>query len=182
MKKFIIFLSIVGVIGLIGFGGFYFGQNALERMASSEEQQGSDTGDDLNNHSGESGVQTEELVLTASIDEDLHDLFPKDLSERAMQEAIHYMSHGLVEAEQKWGKIQLTEERIEWLLDIATVRADEFTHGSRYEQILLRWHEGDFSQAVEDHNFVWELWGGTIGKATRLLTPAEVDTYNDKHF
>ncbi|MFV8828220.1 DUF6241 domain-containing protein [Alkalihalobacterium sp. APHAB7] len=42
--------------------------------------------------------------------------------------------------------------------------------------------KGDFSQAVYDHNVIWEIQGGTVGKATRLLTEEEEREYIQMYF
>jgi hypothetical protein len=38
---------------------------------------------------------------------------------------------------------------------------------------LYRWEEGDFRGAVEDHNYLWGLLEGNIGKATALNSQTE---------
>jgi hypothetical protein len=38
---------------------------------------------------------------------------------------------------------------------------------------LHSWKENNFSSAVSDYNRIWKLQGGTVGKATGLLTPEE---------
>ncbi|UTR07729.1 DUF6241 domain-containing protein [Alkalihalobacillus sp. LMS6] len=182
MRKGMIILSIFVIIGIVGVAGFYFGQSAQERFSGTDEAGGEEASTSALSEMNGEDDDSDEIVLTASVDEELHDLFPETMSERDMQEAIHFMTHGLVEAEKKWGKVQLTEERIEWLYNLATERESEFTHGDRYVELLSRWNEGDFSHAVEDHNFIWKLWGGTVGEATRLLTPSEVEAYNEEHF
>ena len=36
----------------------------------------------------------------------------------------------------------------------------------KYVEILNRWEKGDFSQAVEEHDYMWEQAGGeSAGKA-----------------
>ena len=49
-------------------------------------------------------------------------------------------------------------------------------------RILEKWQAGNFSNAVTDHNSIWDLQGGTIGEATRLLTEDEQAAYKQKHF
>lgn len=43
--------------------------------------------------------------------------------------------------------------------------------------IINRWEKGDFSQTVEEHNFLWNLEGGDTGKATERLSPEEEKQY-----
>ena len=35
-------------------------------------------------------------------------------------------------------------------------------------EVLTRWENNDFSQAVEEHNYFWRKLGGTVGKAISL--------------
>lgn len=52
------------------------------------------------------------------------------------------------------------------------------TDKKKYCQILDRWEKGDFSQAVEEYNDMWERAGGnTHWKAYRLTTVKEVKAY-----
>ncbi|MDG5789853.1 DUF6241 domain-containing protein [Evansella sp. AB-P1] len=108
------------------------------------------------------------------------EVFPMIMSEGAVQNAIHHMSHQKVFAKEKWGHIQITDERINRLLEV--IDYNSYSHEELYRQILERWAIGDFSQAVEDHNSIWRLQNGTIGKATRLLTEEEEKEYIMKHF
>ena len=123
-----------------------------------------------------------EINFKETNNENLEELFPDDMTSREMEETIHFMTHGLVRAEQKWGEVEITEDRIERLLYVAERNADTYKHGNQYVEMLNRWNDGDFSKAVRDHNFIWDLWGGTVGKATRLLTPEEIEKYNETHF
>ncbi|WP_268872885.1 DUF6241 domain-containing protein [Neobacillus fumarioli] len=51
-----------------------------------------------------------------------------------------------------------------------------------YKDILERWAAGDFSQIDKDHNTIWDLQGGTIGKATGMATPKEEMAFIEKNF
>ena len=62
------------------------------------------------------------------------------------------------------------------------IEANQYEHGDVYEQIITRWLNGDFSQAVEDHNTIWRLQNGNVGEATRLLTEEEIQRYHEEHF
>ncbi|MDQ0252659.1 hypothetical protein J2S74_000031 [Evansella vedderi] len=105
---------------------------------------------------------------------------PMDLSEAGVQNLIHWMSHQKIAADTKWGHFEITQERVERLLEV--VKINDYEHQDIYLDILQRWGGGDFSQAVEDHNRIWTLQGGTVGKATRLLTPEEEQAYINYHF
>nr|WP_241680103.1 DUF6241 domain-containing protein [Metabacillus mangrovi] len=90
---------------------------------------------------------------------------------------IHLMSHQKVASDLKWGAIKMTPERIEILQNLLDEKEAELKHASVYKEILDRWEKGDFSKAVEDHNQIWSLQNGTVGKATRLLTEQEEREY-----
>lgn len=109
-------------------------------------------------------------------------LFSEDMKEYAVQDAIHFMSHQKVKANEKWGSLQLTEERVDRLIDIIEKNQGKYKHAQLYLDILYRWKDGDFTKADEDHNAIWDLKGGTIGKATGVLSPEEEERYIEKNF
>ncbi|WP_326977095.1 DUF6241 domain-containing protein [Bhargavaea cecembensis] len=39
--------------------------------------------------------------------------------------------------------------------------------------IIAKWERGDFSEADKDHNYIWDLQDGTLGKARGLLGKEE---------
>lgn len=88
---------------------------------------------------------------------------------------IHGMSHQKVEADEKWGFYEMTEERIKWLLN--ALDEIDVNHEETYRDILERWSKGDFSQVASDHNQIWRLQGGTIGRATGKLSAEEEQEY-----
>ncbi|SFG25677.1 DUF6241 domain-containing protein [Sporolactobacillus nakayamae] len=98
-----------------------------------------------------------------------------DLTDDDMQLFIHEMAHQKVKADQKWGYIRITQNRVDWLY--RALDQNKFTYEKTYQAILKRWKKGDFSKVDQDHNAVWKLQGGTIGKATGLLSPAEEKRY-----
>ncbi|WP_369593443.1 DUF6241 domain-containing protein [Lysinibacillus pakistanensis] len=96
-----------------------------------------------------------------------------------MNEAIHSMSHQKVEAKVKWGHTQITQAKVDRLLDVA--KMNDYKYKELYVSILERWSKGDFTHAVEDHNAIWEMQGGdesrNSGEAIRLLSPEEEQAY-----
>ena len=108
--------------------------------------------------------------------------FPEGISEGRVQNAIHHMSHAKVYANKKWNHLEPSQERIGRLLDVIKLNPDDYEHSELYIGILEKWKADDFSQAVSDHNAIWNLQGGTIGKATRLLTETEEAKYRKKYF
>jgi hypothetical protein len=102
------------------------------------------------------------------------------MSEGAVRNIIHYMSHQKVKASKKWGAFHMTSERIDKL--IAIVEGNNYLYRDKYLDILYRWQRGDFSRVDKDHNIIWTLQGGTIGKATGIMSPIEEKNYIKKHF
>lgn len=101
----------------------------------------------------------------------------EEVTEVMMRDFIHKMSHQKIYAEAKWGLIEITDERINWLLESVDKTKKPLEEKAEYKKILERWAEGDFSHAVEDHNTVWRMQGGNIGEALRLLSKEEEEDY-----
>lgn len=131
-----------------------------------------------NERSPDSGIFKVEEVRKEPIEEE----FPLDMEERLVQRAVHRMSHQKVYADKKWGALLITEERIERLLEVVNTNKTSYNHASIYIDILERWKEGDFSRADKDHNAIWDLQGGTIGRATRILDNKEEQDYIEETF
>ncbi|WP_108671890.1 DUF6241 domain-containing protein [Peribacillus acanthi] len=108
--------------------------------------------------------------------------FPINMEEFEVQIAMHHMSHQKVEADKKWGALQITPERIERLLEVVTTNQKGYDHSQIYMAILNRWNDGDFSRVDKDHNEIWLLQGGTIGKATGILSDEKEQQYIEENF
>lgn len=97
--------------------------------------------------------------------------FPINMKEYEIRAAIHRMSHQKIKAEEKWGYIPLTKERVNRLITI--IEQNDYKNSNLYIEILNRWLEYDFKHVDEDHNEIWRLQGGTVGKATGILSVKE---------
>ncbi len=98
------------------------------------------------------------------------------VSEGEMISTMHKMVHQKVKSSEKWGFVEMTNK------EISNVKRDiENSTGFQYKMklfsIINRWERGDFSQTVEEHNFLWSLQGGDTGKATERLSPEEEKQY-----
>lgn len=111
---------------------------------------------------------------------DLVEQFPDDMTEIEVMDAIHHMSHQKIHASEKWGKLQITPERVKRLLEVVKVK--DYEHKELYLDILEEWNSNKFSNAVHAHNAIWNIKGGTLGKAERLLTPEEEARYIKENF
>lgn len=80
---------------------------------------------------------------------------------------MHEMANTKIVAEDGmiWGLQPMTKDRIAAIRE-ALKKKDP--NNKRLFEILDRWENKDFSQGVEDHNYLWKLLDGTVGKAVRL--------------
>ncbi len=131
---------------------------------------------------GNTQVETSVIEIDEQREETIEEEFPNDTSEYAIQDAIHGMSHQKVIAEEKWGFLPLTQERVKRLIEVVEMNESKYIHASTYLRILERWENNDFTQADKDHNAVWKLQGGTIGKASGVLSLDEEKAFIKKHF
>ncbi|MBS3682003.1 hypothetical protein KGF86_17565 [Ornithinibacillus massiliensis] len=178
MNKLIFFLCIIA-ISILGYFGFLILSDVKE--ASNDKNDTNETNvsksiEDIRESIG--GTITEEQA--ASYKEQGLNPFGQSktadqLTDADYQEYIHGMSHQKVKAEQKWGFYQITPQRIHWLLE--GLDATALKHEEVYRTILEKWAKGDFTTADVDHNTIWEIQGGNIGRATGVLTPEEEEAY-----
>ena len=172
--KFGIIIAIIAIVGIGVY--FYTSNNTIQNVAGTEKEKVADVNEDSNKDISE----TNDLPASDSETEsELIEEFPIDMSESDIQSAIHHMSHTKVYAEEKWGYLVPSQGKIDRLLEVVKENSDEYIHSELYISILERWSAGDFSNAVEDHNDIWDLQGGTIGEATRLLTEEEEEDYTE---
>ncbi|WP_223592063.1 DUF6241 domain-containing protein [Neobacillus bataviensis] len=108
--------------------------------------------------------------------------FPLTMSEKDFMDSIHKMSHQKVIADKKWGAIPLTNERVNRLLDVVNENRSNYKYTHVYNDILSRWAKGDFSRVDEDHNEIWDLQEGTIGKAKRIASSKEERDFIEENF
>ena len=95
-------------------------------------------------------------------------------------ELIHSLSNTIIKAQHKWGSTEITPKTIDIALEGVELIDNE------YNRVYLRnglkkWSEGDFSNGVEVHNYVWDILGGNIGIAEEL-DELMVDKIMNKHF
>lgn len=151
-----------------------------DKSSQSNETSNANAGQDKEEISGK--VTKEEMEAFA---EEGKNPFGEDvalgaLNDSDFQEYIHGMSHQKVRAEEKWYFYEINSTRIEWLLD-GLREAPDLEHEQTYEDILKKWEKGDFSSVDDDHNAVWRLLGGTVGKATGILSEEEEKAYIEEH-
>lgn len=164
-------VGIILAIGILGFAIF------IGFALSSEDDEKSTQGEQ--EAAEESSVEEEQTE--EEIEEEVHQVNETQIqSEQSFMDTLHKMTHQKIYANEKWGAVEITEERITLMLE--TVEASNFEHKEFYIDALSAWQEEDFSNAVEVHNYIWDEKNGNIGKATRLLSEEEEQRYIEKYF
>ncbi|WP_147536129.1 DUF6241 domain-containing protein [Bacillus marasmi] len=169
MKKYVIIaLSVIGIalISAYLYNGKWGTDSSSKPVATQAEQ---DKAKQELDKSFETATPTGEMRDYAG------------MSELELLDEIHGMTHQKVMADQKWGSSEITKDKVEMIYEVVkSKKASEIR--SMLIDILEPWVKGDFSNAVEDHNRIWNYKDGNIGEATRLLTPIEEQEYIDKTF
>ncbi|CQR46038.1 hypothetical protein BN1058_00282 [Paraliobacillus sp. PM-2] len=172
----IVMTLVVVLIGVLSF----FGVQIYQDFYSNSNMPDSEVDQQQKETEGKQVTELSEEKFKNNQDKDLNPFgdttSQTGLTNSDYQEYIHQMSHQKVKADEKWGFYLITEERINWLLEgLEQVELGE--NEAAYQSILKRWSNDDFSQADEDHNTVWRMQGGTIGKATDILSESEEEAF-----
>ncbi|MBM7659690.1 hypothetical protein JOC85_000457 [Bacillus mesophilus] len=174
MNKLQIKVVSIATIVMAAIFGYMFWSNAASTNVQQKQLAG-----DFTDETDHRKTLTQNIVNDQKA---VEEIFPLEMQEYQIQNAIHYMSHQKVKADEKWGTIRITPERISRLIQIVELHKSELNHADLYLRILTRWANDDFSQADKDHNAIWKLQNGNIGEATRVLTPQEEQKFIKKHF
>lgn len=86
--------------------------------------------------------------------------------QKVVWEEMHKMANTKITANEIWGKIEITEDRVSTLL--TEVIASDYDDKKQLLTILYNWKHEDFSETVEEHNYLWRRLDGTVGKAYGL--------------
>lgn len=159
---------------MIGTGYFYVNKDKLAAKVSTKQETN----------------KALEKEAKAEIEKSFETVTPKEkmpayetMSNSEIIQEVHKMTHQKVKAEQKWGSSEITKDKVLTLYNVIKNK-----HFKKYDEkellleILEPWTKGDFSNAVTAHNQIWSVQDGTIGKATRLLTPEEEKDYIEENF
>lgn len=168
MKRKIILFSL-GIVLILTFGGYYaVTTNVFNPISEDEKQQMTEEAKEVIEKDFDVTTTDDELIKYESYDEG------------AILQVVHNMTHQKVDADKKWGAAKITKDRVEKLYSIVT--ESKFKNKQVLLDILDPWRNEDFTNAVEAHNKIWNIQGGNVGKAKRLLTPLEELEYIEKHF
>lgn len=112
----------------------------------------------------DSSTELSDTTTNAGIEAAADDIEVREESE--MWSELHKMINTKIVADEVWGLTNITPELCDVLL--AEVTQSEYQHKEAMLKMLANWRDGDFRNAVEEHNYLWELLGGTVGEATGL--------------
>ena len=81
---------------------------------------------------------------------------------------MHRMANSMIIAVdgEVWGLLEPESKRINALK--MYIESENYKDKKKLLDILERWGKSDFSNAVEEHNYLWRKLGGTVGKANKL--------------
>lgn len=105
-----------------------------------------------------------------------------DMEEIRLQITLHQMTHQKIIADKKKGAIEMTPDNIDDLLTIVKANKDHYEHSDFYETTLTAWQQGDFSNAVHVHNTIWDWQGGTVGRATGLMSAEQEQDFVEENY
>jgi len=165
MKKVVYSMIAILVGASLIFGVAIFSDSIKDKPTDLAKAEVSADDDDQSNKIG--GVE-EELNLE------------REIGEGETISIIHKMTHQKIVASDKWGAIEMTKERIDELYEL--VDKSDFEHRGELKTILDRWKAGDFSRVDEDHNTVWRIQGGSIGRAQGIMSKEQEDIFIENNF
>ncbi|MBT2571651.1 DUF6241 domain-containing protein [Planococcus sp. ISL-110] len=167
MKKTIIYAAIACIaLAFIGIGSFKI-WGSLENASGKQSVQAPDE-----DAIAESTEKVEGLEYARAV--------PEDASEKALLNMMHKMTHQKVVASEKWGLVRMNEESIAKAKQI--LQDSDFNSKEDLLEIIGRWESGQFDRVDEDHNYIWNLQGGSIGRATGILSVQQEQEFIRNNF
>ncbi|MDX1807169.1 MAG: DUF6241 domain-containing protein [Paenisporosarcina sp.] len=168
LQKIVLSIAVLALIGFIGFSMYGDKLPIIKKEGTITEQATEDGGKIIFVDEGKK----------IPVDEE----FPFTMKDYQVATAIHAMSHQKIQADEKWGLLPLTTERVARLMDVIETNKNDYKNARLYMGILSRWSENDFSQIDLEHNQIWESQGGTIGRATGILSYEEEVKYIEQYY
>ena len=181
MKKGIIIIMLSAVVVVaVALGTYNWLDNGSEKVSATSDTKEKEQAEEvLQENRKDIKGNISDADLAAFKEENLNPFGEstkmEELTDYAYQEYIHGMSHQKVKASKKWGFYEIHPSRIQWLLD--GLDKVELDHENAYRNILEKWNNGDFSSVDDDHNAIWSLQNGTVGKATGILSAEAEQAY-----
>lgn len=157
MKKIMFYLLILLFLGALVIGiQWYIGKSKEEPITSSSTKE-------IFEGKSSQSKKVPEAISTLTIN--------NNSSEAEMLAEMHKMTHQKIIANDKWGAIPMTSDNIVTIEKI--LESTNYSEKKVLLKIVKRWKTKDFSTIDKDHNIIWLLQGGTIGKAHGIMTYEE---------
>jgi hypothetical protein len=96
----------------------------------------------------------------------------KSPSEEDIAEILHNMTHQKVRSEEKWEFVQMTEVNLLAVKEVLQ-KNPGFNQNIDFLAVVTDWLNDDFSNIVAEHNLIWKMKDGSVGKAYGILSPSE---------
>lgn len=168
LQKIVMSIALLGLIAFVVYSVYDENQPIIKKEGTITEKATEDGG--------------KIIEVDEGIKEPVEEEFPLTMEDYEIAIKIHAMSHQKIEADEKWSFLPLTAERVTRLIDVIETNQNDYKSSELYLNILNRWSKNDFSQIDKDHNKIWALQGGTIGRATGILSYEEELEYIAKHY
>jgi hypothetical protein len=165
MKKYIKW-ALLPITIVILFGGLVFGVDKLfSPSLSAAEETNSNSAENIKDNPTPEQKKIIEMPFDSSDKAVSSEISDKD----AVLSTMHQMANTKIIAEDGliWGLKAMTKERVENMKD--GLKKTELDSDTKLVEMLDRWAKQDFSNCVEDHNYIWDHYlHGTVGKAVKL--------------
>lgn len=82
---------------------------------------------------------------------------------------MHKMANSLIEADAIWGKAEMNRRNVDEM-HVALYSQNDSDEKKILMEIIQKWDRADFSSVDADHNRIWDLLNGKVGRATGANT------------
>lgn len=156
VKKLLLLFCAVSLILALGiFGYSYYMNYKLGKIDAKRNQK-----------------EIENIVNDMNLNEENIDLKPSDFyPEQDVYDIMHRMANTKIIAvdNKVWGELPIENKALDDLRRL--IKGIDYADREYLLNIIDRWSNNDFSNAVEEHNYFWNKLGGTVGKAIELKEP-----------
>ena len=156
--RWLVVSSIVFVVAIIGTGSYYITQHKLKLTEAESPKT-------------VQAVQLNKELVNKAVEIKANDTVEKiSDDELSLYSTMHKMINTKIVAEDGkiWGEIEITPDKCSKL--IAEVTKSKYPDKETLLQFLERWKDNNFKSGVNEHNYLWDGLGGTIGKAKDMRT------------
>ena len=152
--RWLVVSSIGLVVAIIGTGSYYITQHKLTQVESTKTVQAVQ----LNKELANKPVEIKSNDTTQKISD----------GELVLYGTMHKMINTKIVAEDGkiWGEVEITPDKCNQL--ITEVTKSKYPDKATLLQFLERWKDNNFKSGVDEHNYLWDGLGGTIGKASKM--------------